>query len=76
MSDDRLVPAYVRVQYEGGARGFKSAKRRALAKARAALKELRAGCAFFPDDGGRNVYAAAAALEAVQKQISIARWGR
>ena len=70
------VPRHIAEQYDGGARGFRTAKRRQLRALVKALEELRLGCAYFPDNGIRAVEAIAKQAKDLRRSLSIESWGR
>jgi len=71
----KRVPVFIAKQYVGGARAFKSERRAALRRIKSVLPDLRAGCAYFPS-GTRDVEALAEAVARIERDISIANWGR
>ena len=70
-----MIPKYVAQQYQGGARGFKSEKRKQLRALKKALDNLRAGAAFFPC-GSAPVYVIAEQVDVIAQAISVKNWGR
>ena len=69
------VPTYVAKQY-GGARGFRSEKRKQLRALNKLLGEFRCGCAFFPNDGALAVSVIEENLDALAKSLSVETWGK
>ena len=70
------VPVHV-IKYSRceSARAWKSQKRKQARAARKAIDELRAGCAYFPNDG-KDVDIAAQAIDRIIKDISVKNFGR
>jgi hypothetical protein len=73
--EQRQIPRFVAEQYVGGGRAFKSERRQALRRLKAALGDLRTGCAYFPS-GSHDVETVKAIVDRIEKDISIANWGR
>jgi hypothetical protein len=73
--EKQQVPRYIAERYVGGGRAFKSERRQALRRLKAALGDLRTGCAYFPS-GSHDVEIVKAVVDRIEKDISIANWGR
>ena len=70
------IPQYVAKQYEGGARGFKKAKREQLKALNRAYGDLRVGCVFFPVGGGEEMDAIEKHLDRLGELLCEKAWGR
>jgi len=71
----KRIPKYV--QYNTGcasAREFKQMKRRELRSVLKAMSDLQCGCAFFPNSSD-DFDIAIKAVRAMQKDLSVKRWG-
>lgn len=68
------LPDDVRRRY-GGSRGFRRAKRKALRNLITALRELRLGCAYFPN-GGQSVARIDYEVKILERELSEKNWIR
>ena len=72
----KRVPPFIAEQYEGGAHGFRSNKRRLVRDLQKLTDEFQRGAAYFPEDGSKDVSAIWQAVRRLKVKLSVKVWGR
>jgi len=70
------IPNHIARQYPRGVKGFKSEKRGLVRLMLSDVKDMRCGCAYFPEGGSDLVDSIQKQIEELKRLLTVKVWGK